>query len=324
VDHVVDLALRQHGLITRAQARALGVTDRMIGRRVESGWLERVEVGVFRVGAAPGTWRQRVMAAVLAAGPGAAASHLTAAALLGFEGARPGVVHVSTTRWTRRLRSAGAAVHESQDLLSSDILSIDGIPTTKPVRTLIDSGCLVGAVTLETWLDQCIREGRASIARVEKRRRDVARPGRNGVGPMGLLLRERVRRQRVTHSGFEVRLSRLLEDHGLPRPVRQFRVHDAGGRFVAQVDLAYPSLRTVLEADSLSWHANRRSFDGDRARWNRIKAAGYEVLVYTWQHVHRDPHHVLSTTRDVLDRQAQILGHDPRELRQICTVEVQD
>jgi very-short-patch-repair endonuclease len=312
---LVAKARVQHGVVSRAQMRSMGYSDRVIAGLIRRGWLERAQPSVFRVAGAPLTWRQAVMAAVLAAGPGSAASHLTAAALNGFEGARPGPIHVTSPRWKRRPRLAGVIVHESQDLIPSDIIEIDGIPTTKPVRTLIDVGCLVDAATLETWLDQCIREGCASIARVEKRRREVARPGRNGVGPMGVLLRERVRRQRVTHSGFEVRLSRLLEDHGFARPERQFRVCDDHGGFVAQVDLAYPAFRTALEADSLTWHSSRRSFDGDRARWNRIKAAGFEVLVFTWDHVHRDPHHVLSTTRDVLARQATVLGRDPRELR---------
>src|SRR5690606_25148843 len=108
------------------------------------------------------------------------------------------------------------------------------------------------------WLDQGVREKWFSIASVEKRRREVARPGRNGVGPLGVLLRDRARGQRVTHSKFEVLLSRLLERHGYVRPERQFRTVDRSGAFIAQVDLAYPEFRTVLEADSMSWHLNRR------------------------------------------------------------------
>ena len=40
---------------------------------------------------------------------------------------------------------------------------------------------------------------------------------------------------------------------------------------------------------------------------NRIKAAGYEVLVYTWDHVRHDPMHVIGTLAATFQRQAELL-----------------
>lgn len=310
-----EIAERQHGLIARRQALAVGVTARQVEHACHGGLLHRVQPGVYRFSGAAGTWRQTALGAVLAAGPGALVSHRAAAALAGYEGARFGVIDLSSPRWARRPRGHGILLHEATDLCPEDRAEIDGIPVTNPMRTVIDSGCLVPLPTLDTWIDQGLREGWFTLDELVARRKEVARRGRNGVGPLGMLLRERSRSAAVTHSGFEVALSRLVVRLGFARPERQVRIFDAGGNFIAQADLGYSTFRTVMEADSESWHLNRRSFHEDRKRWNRMKAAGYEVLVYTWQHVHREPEHVDQTLRGVLHLQARRLGLDYSKLR---------
>ncbi|MCW2921554.1 MAG: hypothetical protein JWL76_1428 [Thermoleophilia bacterium] len=74
-------ARRQHGLITTHQLRDCGLTDSSIAKRARVGRLHRVQRGVYSVGhvalSREGVW----LAAVLAAGDGAALSHLAAATL---------------------------------------------------------------------------------------------------------------------------------------------------------------------------------------------------------------------------------------------------
>ncbi|MGY1617745.1 endonuclease domain-containing protein [Geodermatophilus sp. SYSU D00691] len=76
----------------------------------------------------------------------------------------------------------------------------------------------------------------------------------------------------------ETRLRLLLVRAGLP-PVVQFRVFDDDG-FVARVDFAYPDLKIAVEYDGL-WHGERAAFLADRARMNRLTAAGWVVLHVT-------------------------------------------
>lgn len=78
------LARRQHGLVTGDQARAAGVSHESTRWRVRMGLWTRVVPGVFALAGTADTWRRRTMAALLAAGPGAVASHTTAAALYGL------------------------------------------------------------------------------------------------------------------------------------------------------------------------------------------------------------------------------------------------
>ena len=84
------LAARQDGAISRNQLLGLGFTRHEIGSRVARGWLTPVYRGVYAVG--PLSDRGRVRAAILAAGPYAAASHTTAAWLRALISTLPAVL----------------------------------------------------------------------------------------------------------------------------------------------------------------------------------------------------------------------------------------
>ena len=71
-------AKRQYGLITRAQALELGVSKSGIYRRRCAGEWKKFFPGVYRLTASPDSDHQRVLAACLALGPTALASHSTA------------------------------------------------------------------------------------------------------------------------------------------------------------------------------------------------------------------------------------------------------
>ncbi len=81
-----QLAARQHGVVTRVQLRHLGLTDRQITARLSAGLLAPVHRGVLRVTAVPRSHEQALMAACLAGGSHAVASHRSAAALWELRG----------------------------------------------------------------------------------------------------------------------------------------------------------------------------------------------------------------------------------------------
>ena len=72
---------RRHGIVTVAELRALGFDSSAVRRRVLAGRLHRLYPGVYSYGRRTLTAYGRVLAAVAACGPLAAASHRTAAAL---------------------------------------------------------------------------------------------------------------------------------------------------------------------------------------------------------------------------------------------------
>ena len=83
---VIDLARRQHGLITSSQAVACGITKRSIDHRVATGSWSGILRGVYVIGGAPDTFQQRLLAQVLHVGPDAVASHVAAARIWGLPG----------------------------------------------------------------------------------------------------------------------------------------------------------------------------------------------------------------------------------------------
>jgi hypothetical protein len=72
------LARRQHGLLTRAQLLAV-ITEHQLEHATRTGEFELVRRCVYRVGGAPWTWDQQVLAACLAGRTGTVASFRTAA-----------------------------------------------------------------------------------------------------------------------------------------------------------------------------------------------------------------------------------------------------
>ena len=81
---LLRLAGRQHGLVAMRKLARMGYAEYHIRWRIRVGLLFRVYRGVYAVAGAADTFPFRVMAAVLAAGDGAVASHRCAAALFGL------------------------------------------------------------------------------------------------------------------------------------------------------------------------------------------------------------------------------------------------
>jgi len=108
------LARRQHGLLTTAQLSDAGIDPRTLARLVRPGLIAPMRRGVYRLPGAPATWAQAALAAVLAAGPDALTSHLTAARLWGLlgPGSGPGALRsglVDVERLRRMIDTAGGS-----------------------------------------------------------------------------------------------------------------------------------------------------------------------------------------------------------------------
>src|SRR6185312_5957673 len=113
---IAMLAGRQHGVVTAAQLAEAGIDKDGIACRRRAGRLHRLYRGVYAVGHRSLSWRGRWLAAVLAAGDGAALSHSSAAALWQFLRPIPGPVHVLVGAAVRRKPRPGLRYHRSRTL----------------------------------------------------------------------------------------------------------------------------------------------------------------------------------------------------------------
>ena len=259
------IAARQHGLITQAQAESVGVTRGGIRHRVAAGRWYDVGGGVYRLAGVPVTWKQRALAACLAAGPGAVASHRSAAVVWGISGFRPGRIEITVPPGAGN-RNPLARVHRS----AVTGVRREGIPVTRPARTIADLAAVVGGDALEEAVDDVLCRRLCRLDELE------APAGQRGSRALRTVL-EAWNGDALPAGVAEMRVVRALLAAGLPDPVRQHEIRTAEG-FVARVDLAYPDRRLAIELDGFRWHAGRSPFRSDRLRRNRIEAAGWQLL----------------------------------------------
>lgn len=276
---LVAIARRQHGLITREQALAHGVSASTISRRVAAGRWERRRPGVYVVGAAPATWTQRVLAAVLVVGSGALASHRTAARLWDLV-ERSGRIELLLGDDVHR-RLDGVTMHRSRHLADRDRAVRDGVPCTSLARTIIDAASSADRALVGRWVDIGIRDHGLTIREVATRASQLAVPGRRMPPSLVQALALRSDGHDPGRSALEGRVLEAVALAGLPEPARQWPFLRADGSD-GFIDLAYPDAMVAIELDGWAEHGLRSAFDADRVRGNELVLAGWRLLRFTW------------------------------------------
>lgn len=270
---------RQHGVVTRAQALADGMTERQITYRLAKGVWAREAQGVYRHVSVSPTALSKLLAACLA--HGGLASHRSAAALLGIDGYRLGPVELTVPRG--RLRSMkGVILHQSTQMGRTRSVERQGVPCTGVARTVLDLASVVPRRRLIGTIDAVLRDGMARPSDLYSVLASHARRGRNGSTALSEALAERLADDPVPLSEWSRMVEDLLVAAGLPRPRLEYRILRPDGRFLAQVDLAYPDHRVAVELDSVRHHLNHESFMSDPRRRNALTVAGWTVLNFTW------------------------------------------
>lgn len=261
-----ELVRAQHGVITRMQLLAWGITDAGIRYRIARGRLRRVYPGVYAVGQLPLTQKGEWMAAVLGCGPDAALSHDSAAAL--WRLAKPtDSIHVSVL--SRSRSRDGIAVHRRNALAT---VRLDGIPVTTPAQTLLD-------IARSPDIEQAV--GEAVLRRLVSLK--ALRTAASNAGRSGAPLRRVIDRAtfRVTQSELERAFVKLLANAGLPLPLSQKRF----GR--TRVDFYWPDLGLVVETDGGRFHASAfQQLDDRRRDQAHIRAGRMPLRLMHWQVIH--------------------------------------
>lgn len=292
------VAETQHQLVTVDDVRAAGGDAHHIRARVAGGRWRRVESGVFLFAGAPFDWTVQLHAAVLAAGPGAVASHFAAARLWGLPGFLTAALELTIPRG-RRYRRAGIRTHESTDLDRCEIVRRSGLPVTDPARTLLDVGRYVGIKRLGRLVESARRQDLVTWSSMIACLAAHARRGRPGVRRLRAVILEGAHRTEVTDTDMEHLVLGLILEGGLPEPELHHRVLVAD-RFVAEVDLAYPRWKIAIECDG-SIHLDPDVREADLARQNDLMLEGWTVLRYSWDRVRRRPEVVVSEVRAAVE-----------------------
>jgi very-short-patch-repair endonuclease len=281
------LAGRQHWLVTRAQLTDLGYGTKQIRTRLASGVLFGVHRDVYGVAGARRDFEFNVMAACLAAGDGAVASHRCAAALFGLRRIEPGPVEV-TVVGRRAPQIHGVQCHRSDLYEPSDRGRIKRIPVTATPRTLLDLAGCVPREILEGALDDVLARHLATLGAIERLLRRSGVDHRRGAPGLQELVQARRKGLRPTETVLEDELLALMRRSGLPEPVRQYEIELAGGK-KARFDGAYPHIHLALEADGDEYHAGLLDRQRDGARDAKCQAQGWMVRRFSTDDIRSRP-----------------------------------
>lgn len=283
----------QCGVISRRQALDAGVTRGAIREHLRSGRWQRIYPGVYATFSGELPRMARLWSVVLAAGPGAALSHGTAAELLGLTDRTSPIIHVMVPHERRVVAMPGVAVHRRRDLARLRH------PAQRPPRTRVEETIIDLAQdepALEDAYGWLARGVGAGLTRTDRLIEALKR-------------RTRVRRRRLLMEGLGdvasgcrsvlelAYLNRVERAHGLPSGQRQARVTRGGRR--NYLDVLYRDFRTAVELDGEAVHPYSARFK-DARRDNAGVLDGLAPLRYG--------------TADVLTRYCEIADEVSRVL----------
>jgi very-short-patch-repair endonuclease len=274
-----DLASAQHGVVSRAQARSLGISRSALANEMHRCWTV-VTPRVLRLTGAPPTFRQRAHAAVLDGGAGAVLSHHSAAALWEIPGYRLDDMHITRPRGGTRRPVRLAIVHEPILVPAGHVtISEDGIPVTTPARTVFDLAAVVHPYRLERTLDNAWSRRLLNGVQIARVLDDLAKRGRGGTVAVRELLKSRGPEYVPPDSGLEGRFQEVLRRGGLPSMRRQVDV--GSDHWIGRVDFVDHDLPLVVQIDSSRFHGSLLDQERDAAQTAELLAGGFEVVRLT-------------------------------------------
>lgn len=171
------------------------------------------------------------------------------------------------------------------------------VPTcrvTTPARTAFDVGRSGDPLVTVPLLDALMAATGVTVEEISDLRR--SRPGARGCRRLDEALTYVTGR---AESPPESRLRVYVIRAGLPTPQANYSVV-VDGVFLARVELAWPEVRVAVEYDG-EYHDHPGQIAADRARLNRLKAAGWTVIVVD-RHQMRRPDRVVQQIGSVLAR----------------------
>jgi hypothetical protein len=283
---VRQVATRQHGLVHRAQLLARGVTDAEVEWRTANGRLEAMHPGVYYLDCTPATWKTEVLAAVMAAGPDALASHRCAAVLWSLDAVHGRMLEI-TVPYLESPEPRGAIVHRTRR--PNPHATHEAIPVSPPEKALLDMAALLPDRTL--W-----KAARSAVSRglTTPERMDLAVAVYGGRGVAGT---RRMRRviglvaDDESASVAEIDLKALVDEAPIPPPVQQLRIGLPDGSN-AYPDFAWPDRKRVVEVDGFGAHGTPEQLETDLRRQNQLMEMGWEIRRFTATEVRDHPQRV--------------------------------
>ncbi len=262
----------------RAEARRRGLSRDRVTRLVKEGRLRGVVRGVYVDAAATDDLALRAAGLRLRLPPDAVVCRRTAAWLFGVDGAGPGedpgALPIECAVPTGRTPVRRPGVIGLAAPPDDEVVLIDGIPCTTPVRTAVDvlRWCPphVGLAVADAMAAAGVIGARPVQARVEE---FAGAPGVRRARYLAALI------EPLAQSKGETWLRLRVVDAGFPRPRAQIPVVPPDGRCLALLDLGWVDELVAVEYDGEEFHSSpqQRAHDRRRREWLEHEC-GWRVL----------------------------------------------
>lgn len=291
--------MRPDGVILRTEALAAGLSPDEIDRRLRRGDWVRLHYGVYHdtVAALTPLARARARAAVRAVDlRETAASHATAARVLGIDIVRePPGADVTVGRDGRRERRRTPLRVHARKFCEDDVVMVDGVRVTSPVRTVRDLMFDADRLTAIWAAEHALRLGLVTELELTVALSESAHhPGSRRARERFVLVDAR------SESPLETGVRLVMLDGKLPRPALQIPVTDAAGKVVHRIDLGYEWARLGIETDGRSVHDTVSAVYADRSRANTLQAQGWRLLRFTWHDMVAAPGYIVTAVAAAL------------------------
>lgn len=270
------------GVITLAQARALGVSRHSVQRRLSAGTWVREAEATFRAVDHPRTSRVRVRIAIASVGKSAVLVGSTAAWWHGLTSAFPSKITVATQVKGRHAGASSGVLVTHRRLHEPDVVVVDGLRVASVATTLLD----VAVAGDTSTVDNALLTHRVAITELDDALRRYPRRGAPEARRLFDALRSGAR------SEAERTATALFDAHGITGWTANTEV------LGYPLDFVFRDARLIIEIDGFAFHRDAKTFQRDRTKRNALLADGWRMLNFTWDDITRRPD---ATARQVLD-----------------------
>jgi hypothetical protein len=287
---------RQHGVLSRDQVLAMGITGSGLKHRVRPGgpW-QRILPATYLTFTGTVTQEQLEMAAHLYAGPASVLSGPAALRKYWIRGPETSRVDVLVRRGCSVPSRDFVAIHRTRRIPDTVFLK-GAVPLVSPARAVLDT---------VTWLRDpgdaravvagAVQAGRCTLAELEAELQ--AGPRRN----TALLRAVLTEIAAGVRSAPEGDLRSLIMRQHLPMPMFNPRLY-LDSTFLASPDAWWPAAGVAVEVDSVEFHYALDDWQHTLRRHRRMTAAGILVLHVTPRQLREEPTRIAADIAAALAR----------------------
>jgi very-short-patch-repair endonuclease len=287
------LARAQHGVLSLEQARAAGLSDDTIRRRVASKAWRPAGVRVFQVAEHDETPASRTVAAMLSIGDAAVLVGRSAAWWWDLHDRPPAWVEVAVGR-EHQVRPRDGVDVTRRDVDPADRARHRRLATTTRACSVLDAAVRLGLNDGAQLMDRALVRRRVRLDDLHAAHHRAI--GRHGAPLAGRLL---VLAAGGARSQAERQAHRLMRGAGIRGWTADTEIVLPGyGRAVG--DVVFEEEKVIVEIDGWAYHRDLPAFLIDGPRQSALAAVGWVVLRTHWHELVGDPDAFLAALRRTL------------------------